>query len=303
MADEFLMKPKIDFAFKELMVNDKVRLGFLSAVLGIDPSEIRETHILNSELRREHEDEKQGILDVHILLNNDTELDTEINLAYMSYWADRSLFYVSKLIAAQLTPGENYDKLRKCIGISILDFRLFKNDEEYYSCFHLREDVRSFLYTEKVEFHVIELPKLPEFTKERIENCKDPRMLWAEFIRAERKEEFQMLAGQNQYIGEAYDQLKVISQDEQKRWEYLSREKAVRDHAQYVWEAEQREKNALKRGHEEGFEEGREEGIAACVALLKELSLSKDNIVSKMMQKFKLSQEKAKAKVEQYWDS
>ncbi len=41
MRDEFLMKPKIDFAFKELMVNDKVRLGFLSAVLGLAPEDIK----------------------------------------------------------------------------------------------------------------------------------------------------------------------------------------------------------------------------------------------------------------------
>lgn len=30
---DFLMKPKIDFAFKEIMMNEKVRVGFLSAVL------------------------------------------------------------------------------------------------------------------------------------------------------------------------------------------------------------------------------------------------------------------------------
>ena len=30
---EFLMKPKIDFAFKEIMMNEQARIGFLSAVL------------------------------------------------------------------------------------------------------------------------------------------------------------------------------------------------------------------------------------------------------------------------------
>ncbi len=65
--NEFLMKPKIDFAFKELMMNDKARLGFISAVLGIDPADIKGTRILNTELRREHADDKLGIIDVHIL--------------------------------------------------------------------------------------------------------------------------------------------------------------------------------------------------------------------------------------------
>ncbi len=105
--NEFLMKPKIDFAFKELMMNDKARLGFISAVLGIDPADIKETHILNTELRREHVDDKLGIIDVHILMvhvlmNNDAEIDTEINLTYMAAWANRALFYTSKLVTDQL---------------------------------------------------------------------------------------------------------------------------------------------------------------------------------------------------------
>ena len=33
---EFLMKPKIDFAFKEIMMNEKARIGFLSAILKLD---------------------------------------------------------------------------------------------------------------------------------------------------------------------------------------------------------------------------------------------------------------------------
>ncbi len=31
--NDFIMSPKVDFAFKELMRNEKVRKGFLSAVL------------------------------------------------------------------------------------------------------------------------------------------------------------------------------------------------------------------------------------------------------------------------------
>ena len=37
-----LMKPKIDFAFKEIMGDSEVRKGFLSAVLKINPESIKE---------------------------------------------------------------------------------------------------------------------------------------------------------------------------------------------------------------------------------------------------------------------
>lgn len=74
---EFLMKPKIDFAFKEIMTDEKARTGFLAAVLKINPEDIKETQILNTNLRKGHEDDKQGILDVRLLLNNDSEIDID----------------------------------------------------------------------------------------------------------------------------------------------------------------------------------------------------------------------------------
>ena len=38
----FLMKPKIDFAFKEIMMNENARIGFLSAILKLNPKELKE---------------------------------------------------------------------------------------------------------------------------------------------------------------------------------------------------------------------------------------------------------------------
>ena len=113
-----------------------------------------------------------------------------------------------------------------------------KDAKPYYSCFHIREDTRGFLYTDKMEFHVIELPKLPLELKEDCTGLE----LWAKFINAERKEEFDMIAGRDPYIDSAYQQLQVISQDKQKRMEYEAREKAVRDYNQGMYEAEERGK-------------------------------------------------------------
>ena len=61
-----------------------------------------------------------------------------------------------------------------------------------------------------------------------------------------------MIARKDPYIDSAYQQLQVISQDEQKRMEYEAREKAVRDYNQGMYEAEQR---GIKRGKEEGHAE------------------------------------------------
>ena len=78
---DFLMKPKVDFAFKEIMTDEITRIGFLSAILKLAPNKIKETRLLNTNLRKIHENEKQGILDVRILMNDNTEIDIEIQLA------------------------------------------------------------------------------------------------------------------------------------------------------------------------------------------------------------------------------
>jgi predicted transposase/invertase (TIGR01784 family) len=267
----FLMKPKIDFAFKEIMADEKARTGFLSAVLHLKPEDIKETRILNSYLRKIHEDDKQGILDVRILMNDNTEIDTEIQLSELKVWADRSLFYVSKMYTEQIEQGQKYDVLKKCVNISILDFILFKDETEFYSCFHIREDTRNFLYTDKMEFHVIELPKLPAELKEDYTELE----LWAKFINAERKEEFDMLAEKNPYIDSAYKQLQVISQDKQKRLEYEAREKAVRDYNQGLYEAEQR---GIEIGEQRGIEIGEQRGRDAIAKNMVALGLSAETI-------------------------
>ena len=254
---DFLMKPKIDFAFKEIMEDEKARTGFLSAVLGLNPEDIKETQILNSHLRKIHEDDKLGILDVRVLLNNDMQIDTEIQLSELRVWASRALFYISKMYTEQIEKGQKYDTLQKCVSISILDFILFEKETEFYSRFHILEDTRHFLYTDKMEFHVIELPKLPEGLRDGCSSIE----LWAQFINAEQKEEFDMIAEKDPYIKSAYDHLQIISQDKKKRLEYEAREKAIRDHNQFLFEAEQRgEQRGIEIGQQRGIEIGQQRG-------------------------------------------
>ena len=70
-------------------------------------------------------------------------------------------------------------------GRSLVSFVLFPKELEFYSCFHIMEDTRHTIYTDKMEFHVIELPKLPE----RLKEDNSDILLWAKFINAERKED------------------------------------------------------------------------------------------------------------------
>ena len=144
--------------------------------------------------------------------------------------------------------GEDYDVLEKCISINILDFKLFANKERFYFRFYNHDYVDCSMDIDDMEIHIIELP-----------------LLWAKFIIAEKKEEFEMLSGKNASIDRAYERLQVISLDRQKRMEYEAREKAVRDYNEMMTESresglEQGLAQGLARGRAEGLEHGRAEG-------------------------------------------
>ena len=238
--DNFIMSPKVDFAFKEIMRNEIVRKGFLSAVLGINDTDIKSTVILNTNLSKIHEDEKQGILDVRLTMNNNTEIDIEIQLAYMKSWADRSTFYLSKMLVEQIGINKKYTNIKKCIGINILDFDYIKQTKRFHTVYHVSEDTEHIKYTDILEWHIVELPKLP--TMPDGSNLYN----WVKFINAQNEEEFKMLAAKDIYLKTAYEQLEVISHDEQKRLEYTARQKALYDYNTLV---------------EENFERGIEHGI------------------------------------------
>ncbi|MDE7068471.1 MAG: Rpn family recombination-promoting nuclease/putative transposase, partial [Schaedlerella arabinosiphila] len=224
-TNTFIMKPKIDFCFKELMEFAEVRRGFIAAVLGISPEEVVSTELKPTHLRVKHQKDKLGILDVHVILNGEIQIDMEIQVAQFLFWRERSLFYLSKMYSDVILAGEGYQVLGKCIHVGILDFILFEEDEEYYSCFHLWEDKRRRIYSDKLEIHIVELPKLA-----KREYPETALLKWARFFNAEKKEEFEMVAKTDPHIQKAYDQLLYMSGNEEKRLLYEARQKALNDY-------------------------------------------------------------------------
>lgn len=292
MDNNFIMKPKVDFCFKELMTDAEVRRGFISALLNLKPEEIVKTELLPTHLNRRYGKDKEGILDVRVKLNGNVHLDMEMQVIMFTYWAERSLFYLSRMYTEQIQKGQDYDALKKCIHVGILDFELFES-REFYSRFHLWEDMRKELYSDKFEIHILELPKLLRF-----EYPQTVLLNWARFFNGEEKEELKMLAKSDEFVQKAYDKLVDISADEEKRLEYEAREKAIRDYNNIISSGWVR---GCEQGRKEGIQEGRRQGVQAMIELCQELRMSKEDTVFKIMQKFSVSEEEAKKYTEKYW--
>ena len=246
--DNFIMLPTVDFCFKELMRNPKVRKGFIAAVLGKKPEEIRDTTLIPTELRKESEDDKLGILDVLVELEDETKMNMELQVSYFECWINRVLFYLSKIYSGQIRKGEEYDRLHRCIHVGILDFIHFSQDKKCFRKLAFCDVETGEQYTDLMEMYVLELKKLPP------EDLNEKGIIrWMRFLGGKNREEFEDMAKKDEYIEEAYNELKKLSHDEQMRMEYELRQKAIRDHNMMM-------KTARKQGYESGYESGYEAG-------------------------------------------
>jgi flagellar biosynthesis/type III secretory pathway protein FliH len=144
----------------------------------------------------------------------------------------------------------------------------------------------------------LELPKLAKHEYPQTELLN-----WARFLNAEKKEDFEMIAKSDVSIDKAYQRLKNISADEQKRLEYEARQKAIRDYNSQMrsnWEDghEAGLSEGLELGTERGIEIGTERGT---VETLQELEIPREEAVTKVMQKFSYTEAEARQCVEKYW--
>lgn len=223
--DNFLMSPKVDYCFKELLAYPEIRKGFVAAILNKDPEEIAETTLMPTILSKDTEDGKYGILDVRVRMKNGSQMDLEMQVTPFEFWNNRVIFYLSKMYAEQVKEGDKYKNLKPCIHVSILNFNLFHEDRTCFREIAFCDLTTKLKYTDLLEIYVLELKKLPPEQKE------EPLIIkWMRFLAAESREDFEKMAGEDNYINEAYEVLQKLSADERKRLEYEARQKAIRDY-------------------------------------------------------------------------
>lgn len=208
-----------DWCGKELFENREVREGFLSDMLKIPRSAIKETRIVNPNLWKRGSKEKQGIVDIRILLNNERVINIEIQVIPRKHWDKRQLFYLSKMYTENARRGEDYDNLPDCISIAILDFSII-DDEEYYHCYKLRDE-QGKIFSNAISVYILELDK----KLGREEELDD----WVRLLRAKSEEELDLIKTKNKSILAAIKELKTIGLTNVLRYEYEYRLKVKRD--------------------------------------------------------------------------
>jgi predicted transposase/invertase (TIGR01784 family) len=139
--------------------------------------------------------------------------------------------------------GGHYSELKQAICIVITDYDFIPETRRCHTVFGMQEKEEHFSFNELMEINVLNLEKLSAEGEGKLAD-------WLRFLKAEREEEFKMLAEKNPVINEAYCKLQAMSEDETNRMIYEARLKARRD-----------EYSRIEGARREGWEKGREEII------------------------------------------
>ena len=154
------------------------------------------------------------------MLNDDTLINLEMQVANEHNWPERSLMYLCRAFD-QLYRGQKYEDALPVYHIGFLDFTLFPEYPEFYATYKLLNVKNYSLYSSKFSLSVVNLTQTEEDKVYRID-------YWARLFKAKTWEELKMLAKENEYLNEAADSIYKANAEEIVRQQCLAREDAER---------------------------------------------------------------------------
>ena len=264
--DAPLLDPKNDYVFKRLFAQ---RIDLLTDLVNLVRGEaepLKLTEILNPHILPEDITGKQIVLDVRALDSRGRSIDVEVQVRAQRDYSARVLYYLARSLVDQIGESEAYSKLRSVIGVSILDFQLFREPGEEANGqwrFAMRADQRPGHPDQppqpprpprelevQLELNFLELPKLARLG---LEKTNKPLYDWCLFFSNPNGVDVEQITHPS--VKEAFAVLKSVSATAEERADAEKRIKYVRDLNAMIgagWDE----------GRAAGIEIGRSEGIA-----------------------------------------
>ncbi|MDM5281036.1 Rpn family recombination-promoting nuclease/putative transposase [Paenibacillus silvae] len=259
-----LLDPRVDFVFKRIFgseQNKDVLLAFLnSTFIETGEAPLTEITVINTYTDKDSPEDKQSILDIKAKTVEGKLINIEMQLFNPYHMEKRTLFYWSEMYFHQIKKGENYNLLKKCVTINILNYSCLDN-ERYHNVFHLREDHTGISLTDDIEIHVMELTKLEQHA---VPLEQGGLVNWLLFLKGIDTSNWEVLAMNEPMLKKAMDTLEFLSHDAATRMAYDARMKALSDEKSMI---EGARAEGLREGKMEGLREGKEEMARELLAL------------------------------------
>ncbi|NOW85422.1 putative transposase/invertase (TIGR01784 family) [Clostridium beijerinckii] len=243
------LNPKVDFAFKKLFGSEEnkcILISFINSIIS-EENQIKNIELKNPYNISNYRKGKMTIIDIKAVDEKGIWYDIEMQIAEQGYYDKRALYYWSKVYSDQIESGDDFELLRKTIGINILDFNYLK-EEDFHNIYRMYNEKTKEEFSDLFEMHFIELNKF----KKDYKDIKTALDRWVSFLnRAYEidKDEIPKELGEDENIKIAIEKLDIMYLDKEEREIYENDLKALRIH-----------KAEIKTAEEKGIKKGREEG-------------------------------------------
>ncbi len=219
-----------DYMFRSVLQrNTTVLKGLICSMLHLSPDDVSSVVITNPIEPGEDIDAKEFILDINVLMNDNTAINLEMQMENQLNWQDRSLSYLCRSFD-QLYRGQDYTETKPAIHIGFLNFSPFEDSPEFYATYKLLNVKNHMLYSDKFILSVVDLTHIELATDEDKANQID---YWARLFKASSWEEVRMISKNNNYLSEASQALYELNADEITRQKCRAREEYYRTQNTY----------------------------------------------------------------------
>lgn len=210
-----------DYMFRAILQkNERVLRGLIGSLLHLSQDDIKTVEITNPIRLGDEIDSKTFILDIHLQLNNDTNINLEMQVLNEGDWTDRSLSYLCRTFD-HLYAGESYADSCRAIQIGILDYTLFPDKPEFYAEYRMMNVKNHHIYSDKLQLHVLELDQIERATEEDRRFGIDR---WARLFKATTWEEICMTSALNEFLSEAAEEMYRLNEQDIIRQQCRARE-------------------------------------------------------------------------------
>ncbi|MEG4213971.1 Rpn family recombination-promoting nuclease/putative transposase [Microcoleus sp. Pol14C6] len=177
------INPKTEFGFKKIFASPQskdILISFLNAMLYDAQPTIEDLEIIDPYAAPSVTGLTDTDLDVKAKITGNKTVIIEMHVINVEAFTKRVVYNATKTYATQLRPREGYSKLNPLIALTITDFILFENTENFFTNFVFKELEENFeYYNREIELVFVELPKL-NLELEQVENIIQS---WIYFIK------------------------------------------------------------------------------------------------------------------------
>ena len=147
--------PTNNYMFQALFQeNTEALTNLICSILHWPRYKIISLEITNPIVLGKYIENKTFILDIKVLLNDNTIVNLEMQLNNYNNWPERSLGYLCRNFD-NLNKGDDYSNTKAAIHIGFLNFTLFPNLPEFHATYKIQNIKNQNIYTDKFILHVI----------------------------------------------------------------------------------------------------------------------------------------------------